>query len=392
MIERQAIVPIETIALPARLSGAAGSNRHESPRIDAQTDQEAVRAWIAAKSGSPHTSRAYRKEAERLLLWAVVERGKALSDLTVEDCAAYRDWLSLLGRVEPREWPFRVPQNQWIGKRNTPRYSPDWRPFDGPLSAKSVQQAITVLSSLFEWLVRVQYCSYNPWKAVGRKLAADSNAPELELTRVFSVGQWEHLMAFVGAMPAGVATARLKFTLSLAQACGLRLSEMVGANVGRLYTMPLKQGLGVRWMLKVLGKGGKWRSVPVPSRVISDLREYLRLRGMNHDPFANPPHTPLISSIRSEKPIASNTLYKILKTLFRQVAEQLEEQGRDQEAKAFRRATVHWLRHTCGAHLATSGVPVNLIQKLLGHASLATTSIYTEMDDEKLWYELEERM
>jgi site-specific recombinase XerD len=61
-------------------------------------------------------------------------------------------------------------------------------------------------------------------------------------------------------------------------------------------------------------------------------------------------------------------------------------------AKAFRRATVHWLRHTCGAHLASSGVPVNLVQKLLGHASLATTSIYTATDDEGLWAEIESRV
>ncbi|TXF11178.1 tyrosine-type recombinase/integrase [Pelomicrobium methylotrophicum] len=389
-----AIVPIEAFAVPQRLSGETGSNRHPGPpRIQANNDHQAIESWLATKSGSPHTARAYRKEAERLLLWAVIERQKALSDLTVEDCAAYRDWLSLLGRVSPEQWPFRIAQSEWIGKRNTPRFSPNWRPFDGPLSATSVRQALTILSGLFEWLVRVQYCAFNPWDAVGRKPAVSPDAPEdVELTRVFSTGQWDYLMAFLDTLPADEAASRLRFTLPFAQASGLRLSELVDASVGRLYTMPLKDGLGVRWMLKVLGKGGKWRAVPMPSRVMDRLREYLARRGLDPDPLANPPETPLISRLGSQEPMTGSALYKTLRTVFHQAAESLAADGKDQEAKAFRRATVHWLRHTCGAHLASSGVPVNLVQKLLGHASLATTSIYTETDDEQLWSELESRV
>jgi site-specific recombinase XerD len=389
-----AIVPIEALAVPQELAGETGSNRHPGrPRIQAANDHQAIESWLATKAGSPNTARAYRKEAERLLLWAVIERGKALSDLTVEDCAAYRDWLSMLGRMNPEQWPFRVAQAQWIGKRNTPRFSPAWRPFDGPLSASSVRQALTIVSGLFEWLVQVQYFAFNPWNAVGRKPAPSSEAPEdLELTRVFTTGQWDYLMTFLDTLPADDATSRLRFVLLFAQATGLRLSELVDACVGRLYTMPLGDGLGVRWMLKVLGKGGKWRAVPMPSRVINLLREYLARRGLDPDPLANPPETPLISRLGSQEPMTGSALYKTLRTVFHQAAESLAADGKDQEAKAFRRATVHWLRHTCGAQLASSGVPVNLVQKLLGHASLATTSIYTETDDERLWTEIESRV
>ena len=63
---------------------------------------------MAIKSGNQNTQRAYRKEAERMLLWAVIEREKALSDLTVDDCARYRDWLSLLGRTDSGDWNFRL--------------------------------------------------------------------------------------------------------------------------------------------------------------------------------------------------------------------------------------------------------------------------------------------
>jgi site-specific recombinase XerD len=389
-----AIVPIEAFVCPADLSGQTGTNRHPgAPSISAHDDHQAIQSWLSTKSGSPHTYRAYRKEAERLILWAVIERGKALSSLTVEDCAAYRDWLSMLGRTQPEAWPFRIAQTQWIAPRNTPRFSPAWRPFDGPLSATSIRHALTILSSLFEWLVRVQYCAFNPWEAVGRKPATSADVPEdVELTRVFSAGQWDYLMAFLDSLPADEARARLEFALPFAQATGLRLSELVDAKTGRIYTMPLKEGLGVRWMLKVLGKGGKWRAVPLSSRIMVRLRAYLAHRGLDPDPLANPADTPLIARLDGEGPASASVLYKALRECFQQAAQRLEAEGKDQDAKAFRRATVHWLRHTCGAHLASSGVPVNLIQKLLGHASLATTSIYTASDDERLWSEIESRV
>jgi site-specific recombinase XerD len=155
--------------------------------------------------------------------------------------------------------------------------------------------------------------------------------------------------------------------------------------------MPLSKQVGVRWMLKVLGKGGKWRAVPMPTSLIEQLRDYLSWRELDRDPFNNPPDTPLIARLDGKGPMSPSALYKVLRDCFADVATRLVSQGRDIEAKAFQRATVHWLRHTCGSHLGTSGVPVNLIQKLLGHASLDTTSIYTQTDDEQLWSEMESR-
>lgn len=387
------IVPIEAFVAPELLAGRSGSNRHpHQPRIEAADDHQAILSWLATKSGSPNTERAYRKEAERLLLWAIIERGKALSDLSVEDCAAYRDWLSMLGRVTVEQWPFRLAQDEWIGKRNTPRFSPNWRPFDGPLSATSVRQALTILSSLFEWLVRVQYCAFNPWDAVGKKLAPRDDMPEdIELTRVFSEGQWRYLTEHLARQPDDPNTHRLRFTLPFAYATGLRLSELVDAKIGRLYTMPLRDSLGVRWMLKVRGKGGKWRAVPIPDSVLDALGEYLTHRGLAADPLANPPETPLIARLDANEAISPSSLYKTLRGLFLGASDTLRSEGRTHEAKDFERATVHWIRHTRGSHLGLDGVPPNLIQKLLGHASLATTSIYTETDDERLWQEIAKR-
>jgi len=385
-----AIVPMESFVLPVALAGEGGSNRYACrPRIQAANDLQAIQSWLATKSGSPNTERAYRKEAERLMLWAVIERRKALSDLAVDDCTAYRDWLSALGRTPAEEWPFGVPQDDWIGKRNTPRFSPNWRPFDGPLSAVSARQALAIVSSLFEWLVRVQYCAFNPWDAVGRKLAPSDDAPaDIELTRVFSEAQWRYLTDHLEHLPGDSHTERLRFTLPFAYATGLRLSELADARTGRLYTMPLRGSLHLRWMLKVRGKGGKWRAVPMPEGILAILSAYLLRRGLDPDPLANPPETPLIARLSSNDPVSPSSLYKALRTLFQGAADALRTEGHLQEAKDFDRATVHWLRHTRGSHLGLAGVPPNLIQKLFGHASLATTSIYTESNEERLWQEL----
>jgi site-specific recombinase XerD len=388
-----AIVPIEAFAVPANVDGASGSNRWPGrPRIEAENDLQAIHAWLATKSGNRNTQRAYRKEAERMLLWAIIERGKALSDLSVDDCTGYRDWLSMLGRSSLDQWAFNIPQTDWIAPRNTPRFSADWRPFDGALSASSVKHAITILGSLFEWLVRVQYCAFNPWDAVGKTLVVQQEAPEnIELTRVFSAGQWQFLMNHLHGMVQTDHIGRLRFALPFAHATGLRLSELVDAKTGRLYTMPLRDGTGVRWMLKVLGKGGKWRAVPVPDRTIALLREFLERRGLDEDPLANPPDTVLIPRVGCNVAISPSGLYKAIRGLFQDAAHALQTSGKAHDARAFERASVHWLRHTCGSFLGSSGVPVNLIQKLLGHASVATTSIYTESDEERLWLEVADR-
>jgi hypothetical protein len=95
------IVPWEQLRLPHEVDGSCGSFRvpHHGCTLNATNDYEAVQAWLALHE-SAATQRAYRKEAGRLLLWAIVERGRALSSLTTDDAIAYR---AFLRRPTPRE-------------------------------------------------------------------------------------------------------------------------------------------------------------------------------------------------------------------------------------------------------------------------------------------------
>lgn len=391
--QTMAIVPMEVLAVPHALSGVQGSNRnHTVQRIKAQTDLEAIAEWISSRSGSPNTARAYRKEAERLLLWAIMERGKALADLDVDDCTKYRDWLSMLGRTVADQWPFQLPQERWIGRRNIPRTDEAWRPFDGKLSLPSVRQALVIVSSLFQWLVGVQYFAFNPWTAVNTKPASRTGdkPPALELTRVLSESQWEFLQTHVESMPPSSGRDRTRFVLAFAYSTGMRLSELVGSTVEMLYSRPLRGQLGQRWMLNVLGKGGKWRAVPMSDGVMASLSTYLASRNLSSNPMDNPPSTPLIAALNGKSPVTDSLLYKSLRKVFMSAAQAMRDEGHTHEAGQIARASTHWLRHSRGSHLGLAGVAPSVIQQLLGHASLATTSIYTRNDDERLWKELSE--
>jgi len=87
----QDLSPWENLVVPEEVDGSRGTFR--APRsacaMRANNDYQAVQAWLSLHE-SPATQRKYRKEAERPILWAVVERGCALSSLATEDAVAYR--------------------------------------------------------------------------------------------------------------------------------------------------------------------------------------------------------------------------------------------------------------------------------------------------------------
>ena len=89
-------VPLELISLPDDLNGLHGANRADTcaKLIQADNDLGAIKVWLDEYQESPQTYRNYRKEAERLLLWSIIEKGKPLSGLTREDFTDFRSFFS----------------------------------------------------------------------------------------------------------------------------------------------------------------------------------------------------------------------------------------------------------------------------------------------------------
>ena len=367
----QDIVPWERLAVPHEVDGSRGTFRAPSSTctLNASNDYEAVQSWLALHE-SPATKTAYRKEAERLILWAIVERGRALSSLTTDDAVAYRSFLR-----------HPAPRARWIGPPR-PRSSPDWRPFAGGLSPRSTAYSLSVLGALYRWLMQQCYVLANPF--AGLKVRGVAKGGTLAPTRAFAEGEWSMIQTVAeglewsyGWEPA--AAQRLRFVLDFAYATGLRASELVNAKLGMIE----EDAKGDRW-LHLVGKGSKAGKVALPPMARSALDRYLVQRRLLTTPSKWAPSTPLLGSLEqdSAEGITVPRLWTVMKRFFSQVADVVQEQS-PATAEKLRRASPHWMRHTHATHALERGVDLTTVRDNLRHASLSTTSIYLHTDEEK---------
>ena len=378
------LVPLEKFLVPPELSGQAG--RFRAPRdqclLGADDDYAAVHAWLASKRPGKvagvlsATQRAYRKEAERLLLWAILEKAKPLSSLNVEDAAAFMAFLE-----DPPAW--------WCGPRHRQRWSPLWRPLEGPLAAPARRHALTILRGLYAFLVSNTYVIGNPFEGVA---LPRSPARPLGSNRSLTFDQWDAIEQALQALPPTPANRRRARALRWLYATGLRISELTAARCGDLeplayITADGKQASG--WLLGVIGKGDRLRQVPVPPGLVDELARELDDTGCARDPRAPANEAvPILASFGEAElqPWSASGLYKAIKAVLGGFAEELQaEEGAG--ALRLRRASPHWLRHTHGTH-ALNGrkghapVPVQVVQNNLGHASIGTTSGYLTTERE----------
>lgn len=358
---RTGIVPLERFVAPAGLAGrpAAGC------RLEAGHDVAAVKAWLAGLAPGSHTARAYRKEAERFLLWAVLERGKPLGALGADDVAAYRGFLAQPGPA-------------WTGPRHARRQAEQWRPFEGPLSPRSCALACTVVRSLFAWLVRHRYLVANPWDvapAAPAPSALPSAAAREAATplRALSGEQWawvERALALDLRVTGSDAAARRAFVVGFAYRSGLRLSELAAARAGWL-----RAGPGGGWWLDVPAGTSPARRVPLPAAAFTALQQAWQRRGLATDPAALDPETPLVARLDREAPLSTARLYEVLADAFARCAAHAGAEDAA-AAESIREASARWLRHTHGLHAVADGVPLRELQARLGHRSPLSTSVY----------------
>jgi integrase/recombinase XerD len=164
------------------------------------------------------------------------------------------------------------------------------------------------------------------------------------------------------AMPAGAERSRIVLLLELLYGAGLRVSELVG--------LPLAAVLRQAKVLVLRGKGGKERMVPLGEPVRAALADYLAER----DFFlvkARP--SPWLFASRGAKGhLTRQRLTQLLKSLA--PAAGIEPS----------RLSPHVLRHAFATHLLDHGADLRSVQKMLGHADIATTQIYTHVAGDRL--------
>jgi integrase/recombinase XerD len=333
------------------LSGREGANRSrgKNSQIEANTDQEAVSAWLARYVDSPNTLSNCRREAERLLLWSMFERRKPLSSLDHEDMRSYWRFLA-----DPQ------PAERWVmapGRKHG-RLHPGWRPFAGPLSEASIRQAMFVLNTMMSWLVRVGYLAGNPLLSLGRRKTSTSRA-----TRLLEDDLWTAVRDTVLALPRETqrqlaAYARTRWLFSLLGISCLRISEVLGGEMGDFLMLSDPKTGEQRWWLKVLGKGGKERLIPAPPQLMVEVVSYRRALGLADLPTGTE-RSPLLFPVdwhQSSRPtgewpkaITRSAVHVIVKEVFRAAAERWLSEGGDQaQADRLNAGSAEWLRHTTG--------------------------------------------
>jgi site-specific recombinase XerD len=362
------VVPWELLRVPNEVDGSHGQFRAPQAAclLNASNDYEAVQSWLSLHE-SAATQRAYRKEAERLILWAIVERGRALSSLNTDDAIAYR---AFLRRPTPRE--------RWVGP-SRPRHSVEWRPFTGPLSPRSAAYALNVLSALFRWLVEQRYVLANPFAGV--KVKSHAPSAGLDASRGFSEGEWLLIRTLADGLEwsygwSVLAAQRLRFLLDFGYATGLRASELVGATLADIR----RDEHGDHW-LHVLGKGGKRGKVALPPLARTALDQFLVERGLPVTPARWNPATPLVASLEGDGAhIESTRLWRVLRRFFVLIADAIQDE-RPATAEKLRRASPHWMRHTHASHALARGAELIMVRDNLRHSSISTTSTYLHSDE-----------
>ena len=380
----QKMAPLERIALPSALDGSHGYNRAQGfSFIRASNDLDAIRAYLSRYEPGGNTFKKYQKELERYLLWCVLVTGKSISSQFVEDCEAYKEFL-------------KAPRPDFVGRRK-PRLSAEWKPFnEEPLKDSSRKAAVQCIRACCEWLTKVRYLSGNPWGAVNDpETATPLNTMQIEKALPYPL--WDKLVSITQRLAADPENKQGRIELAamlLMGDAGLRREEAATATTDQIRPSSFATGV---WELNVLGKRRKWRTVPVSKRTFEALKAHWNDRHSDIKMDLLP--APLLSPIttlqtsaslekhghKEEMPYAAAAIYPLIKSLIKKAIATCEFEI--DEETALRRVSPHAFRHTFGTQAVAKGVPVDVAQKILGHASVSTTSIYVQAEKERTMVE-----
>ena len=177
------------------------------------------------------------------------------------------------------------------------------------------------------------------------------------LPKTLSPGEAERLIqAAAGTQPRSL---RDQALVELLYGAGLRVSEAVGLD---------RAGIDLDdRLVRVIGKGGKERVVPIGRHAAEALRRYLA-RGR---PFLDSRHRPELFLNARGGPLTRAGAFLILRKL-------AEKAGLDPQ-----RVHPHLLRHSFATHLLEGGADLRSVQEMLGHADLSTTELYTHVTDRR---------
>jgi integrase/recombinase XerD len=274
-------------------------------------------AHLAVERGaSPHTIAAYRRDLEAYVATLATRGVTDPASVTREDVTAHVASLRRRG-----------------------------------LAPSSVERKVSAIKSFHKFLVREGITENHPTARLPLPAVPD------RLPDVVSVDDVARLLA--QPFPDGAIGLRDRAALETLYGCGLRVSELVGLDVG---DVDLAAGF-----LRVMGKGGKERVVPISGIAARALEAYLsagRPHMRSKGSLKGLDAQAVFLNVRGGQ-ISRQAIFGIVKKYGRRVGLELHP---------------HTLRHSFATHLLEGGADLRALQEMLGHADLATTQIYTHVD------------
>ena len=286
----------------------------------------AIEAWLGDIAGigraSGHTVDAYGRDVRQFAahLASVVGREPQIGDLAALSAKVVRGFLAARRR--------------------------------SGIESRSLSRQLSALRSFVRWLEAEEIVTSRAPSRVALPKVPHSVPKPLTVDRALA------LVAPGGAEELDWVAARNVAVLLLLYGSGLRISESLGLVRRDAPT-------SLRPVLTVLGKGGKERRVPILPVTITAIERYLRLC-----PYPIADDDRLFVGVKGG-PLSPRII-------------QLEIERLREPLGLAETATPHALRHSFATHLLSAGADLRQIQELLGHASLSTTQVYTEVDRDRL--------
>ncbi len=235
--------------------------------------------------------------------------------------------------------------------------------FDRGLHPATIKRKIATLKVFFRWLEQNQAIAYEHRRFFGLCIKQPIRLPralsshDLSLLLRTAVSEWDP------ESDKGHDAVIVSLCIALMLATGLRVGEVTAL---RLSEIDVTSGVAI-----VRGKGARERRVYVTNQLLRDrLQRYVETR-----PAAKPIHDRLLVR-QSGSPLRTTDVRNGLRRLAVQAGITV-------------RVTPHMLRHSAATKLIESGVDIRIVQRLLGHASISTTQLYTHVTDAFLHREIE---
>lgn len=218
----------------------------------------------------------------------------------------------------------------------------------------SIHRKISSLNTFFKYCQKKGLMSTNPAKGVQMP-----KVPQ-RLPKYVEQGQMGEMLDKMESESDDFSEWRDRLVVELLYHTGMRRQELVGLT-WKDVNYSLKQ-------IKVLGKGGKERIVPISDEMCDMLHTYFKICKNQFEAFER--EGQVILSGKGEKAYPE-MIYRIVRQKLNQVDVKTQK-------------SPHVLRHSFATHMSNQGAPLNDVKELLGHASLASTQVYTHNSIEKL--------